>query len=50
MISRLETLNIKFSVFREPDINEEITAITLEPGMKSKKICKGLTLALSGVI
>jgi hypothetical protein len=50
MISKLEDLNIKFSVFMEPDIDDEITAIALEPGLESKKICKGLALALSGVI
>lgn len=38
--------NIKFSIFREPDIDNAITAIALEPGIKSKKICANLKLAL----
>lgn len=38
--------NIKFSVFREPDIDNQITAITLEPSLISKKLCSNLKLAL----
>jgi len=39
--------DIKFSIFREPDIDNAITAIALEPGNKSKKLCCNLKLALS---
>ncbi len=42
-------LDIKFSIFREPDIDNQITAIALEPGKKSKKLCSKLKLALSEV-
>lgn len=38
--------DIKFSVFIEPDLNNEITAIALEPGVESKKLCSNLKLAL----
>ena len=38
--------NIRFSVFREPDIDNQITAIALEAGRKSKKLCSHLQLAL----
>lgn len=38
--------NVRFSIFKEPDINNEITAIVLEPGSKSRKICSNLPLAL----
>lgn len=34
----------KFSVFREPDIGNQVTAIALEPG--AKKLCRKLDLAL----
>jgi hypothetical protein len=38
--------NIQFSVFREPDIGNQITAIALAPSPKSKKLCSKLKLAL----
>lgn len=37
---------IKISIFREPDIGNQITAIALAPGSKSKKLCSNLPLAL----
>jgi hypothetical protein len=36
-------------VFREPDINNEITAIAVEPSEKSRKLCSNLPLALKGL-
>ena len=38
---------VRVSVFREPDINNEVTCIVLEPSLVSKKICSNLRLALS---
>ena len=38
--------DIKYSVFREPDIDNQITAIALAPCPASKKICSKLPLAL----
>jgi len=38
---------IKFSIFREPDFDDEITAVAFEPGGKSKKLCSRLKLAFS---
>lgn len=40
--------DIQCSVFREPDIENQITAIALAPGPKSKKLCSRLPLALRG--
>ena len=37
LIARAHSENIKISIFREPDIGNEVTAITIEPGSKSKK-------------
>lgn len=37
---------INISVFREPDIGNQITAIALAPGPKSKKLCNKIKLAL----
>jgi peptidyl-tRNA hydrolase len=48
LISKATNLGIKFSVFREPDINDQVTAIALEPGVLSRKLCSNLKLALRG--
>jgi hypothetical protein len=48
IILECESKGIRFSVFREPDFANSITAIALEPGAKSKKLCSHLKLALSG--
>lgn len=46
LIADAEDKGIKYSIFREPDIDNQITAIALEPGIKSKKLCSSLPLAL----
>ena len=46
LINRASEKGIKYSVFREPDIDNQITAIALEPGLDSKKLCSNLRLAL----
>lgn len=38
--------DIQFSVFKEPDIDNQITAIALAPGPKTKRLCSNLKLAL----
>lgn len=47
LMERAQQQGIKFSIFREPDIGNQITAIALSPGPKSKKLCSHLKLALS---
>ena len=46
LIIAAKEAGIRFSIFREPDVGGEITAIALEPHPKSSEICKGLPLAL----
>lgn len=46
LIKQAENKNIKHSIFKEPDINDEIAAIALEPGDITKKLCSNLPLAL----
>ena len=41
--------NIPCSIFREPDIGNQITAIALAPGIAAKKLCSRLRLALKGI-
>ena len=44
-VNKFEVNNLKTTIFREPDIGNEITAIAVEPNEKSKKICSNLPLA-----
>ena len=45
-IKKFKYHNLKTTVFREPDIDNQITAIVVEPGEKSKKLTSNLPLAL----
>jgi hypothetical protein len=38
---------VRHAVFREPDIGDALTAIALEPGAGTRRLCRGLRLALS---
>ena len=38
---------IAISRFEEPDLDSSLTAIAIEPGLASEKLCSGLKLALS---
>lgn len=49
LIEKAKEMNIKVSVFREPDIENQITAIALEPGVRTKELCKNLKLALRDI-
>jgi peptidyl-tRNA hydrolase len=40
---------IASAMFREPDLDNSLTAIALEPGPKSKKLCSNLKLALRDI-
>lgn len=48
LMHKASNKGVKVSAFREPDIGNEVTAITLEPSPVSKKLCARLPLALSG--
>ncbi len=48
LIEQAAENGIHHSIFREPDIDNQITAIALSPGPKSKKLCSRLPLALRG--
>ena len=49
LTEQAKELGISYSIFREPDIDNQITAIALAPGPKSKKLCSRLPLALKGM-
>lgn len=46
LIEEATRVGIRLSVFREPDIDNAITAIALEPGNRSKRLCSRFPLAL----
>jgi len=48
IIDRAFDLNVRTAAFREPDLNNALTAIALEPSDKNQRICKNLPLALGG--
>jgi len=37
---------LAYTEFREPDIGNQLTAIAVEPGIESKRICSSLPLML----
>lgn len=39
---------IRVVEFREPDVGDRVTAIALEPGPQSRRLCSNLPLALNG--
>lgn len=49
LFSKLDELKIKYSVFYEPDIDEQMTAVAIEaiPRTLHKKLFKNLKLTLS---
>lgn len=46
LIQRAENKDIKFAYFRESDLDDQITAVAIEPGVKGKKITSCFALAL----
>lgn len=49
LISKLAKSNIPFSVFTEPDIGNEPTAIAIAPCEAAKRLCSSIPLALKGI-
>jgi len=46
LIDKAYKRNVKFSIFFEPDLDYAITAVALEPGIESKRLCSNYGLAL----
>jgi len=45
-IDKLQSKEITISIFREPDLNNEITAIAVEPSKRAQRLCSSLPLAM----
>ena len=48
LADRADDLGLKLSLFREPDLGDALTAIALQPGPRSQRLCRNLPLALAG--
>lgn len=46
LIHKLQKNNIKYSIFREPDLGNEITAIAIEPSDKARRMLSCCPLML----
>lgn len=46
LIAKLEKSQIKYSVFREPDLDNQITSIAIEPSDKTRRLVSNLPLML----
>lgn len=40
LLAKAKEKGIKYSIFREPDLNDSLTAIALEPGEQTRLLCK----------
>lgn len=47
LLEKIKILDLKYSIFREPDMNNQATAIAVEPCEKTMKLCSKLPLALN---
>lgn len=45
-IQKFQIYNINHTVFVEPDLDNQITAVCVEPSERTKKLCSHLPLAL----
>ncbi len=46
LVLRLQAYDVKISIFREPDINNQITAIAVEPCEQARKLLSNIPNAL----
>jgi len=48
-LEKIKYRNLKYSIFTEPDIGNQLTAVALEPGQTSQKLVSNLPLALKEI-
>lgn len=46
LIEKAQSRGIAISIFREPDIDNQVTSIAIEPSAESKRLCRNLPCAL----
>lgn len=45
LLEKIQDMNAKYTMFKEPDLNYEVTTIVLVPCRKAKRVVEGLKLA-----
>lgn len=45
-LEKIKYKDLKHTIFREPDIDDQITAVAIEPGVMTQKLTSNLPLAL----
>lgn len=50
LIRKFELKKLNYTVFREPDIGDQITAIAVEPSKETKKLVRSLPLLFNSKI
>ena len=43
---KIKSANLKYTVFNEPDLKNQLTAVAIEPSEQAGKMCSNLPLAL----
>jgi peptidyl-tRNA hydrolase len=46
LLQRAESQGLRTTLFTEPDLNDEATALVIEPGLAAERLCANLPLAL----
>jgi peptidyl-tRNA hydrolase len=49
LLQKIQIRNLKYSIFIEPDIDNQLTAIAVEPGEKTEKLTSNLPLTLKEI-
>ena len=47
LLKKAQMRGLTYSIFKEPDIDNQVTAIALEPTERARKLCSHLPLALN---
>lgn len=47
LLAKAKKRGLRYSIFQEPDLGNAVTAIALEPGDLSRRVCSNLPLTLA---